>query len=153
MRVAGGVLLLLIGVFSLAEGGCVAIACHATSQMGSALGSMGATLRNKNATAEDIKRAAESAGGANLEKIAKSAASLGWISIMIRVAGLMCLVAGILFFVNKAKIFGFIAPGFGIIAEILLFVMMSFTIIGLVKILIYGFGALAATKVGAAQNT
>ncbi len=148
MRIAGGVLLLLIGVFSLAEGGCVAIGCHAASQLGSALSGVGSALQNKNVTADDIKKAAERAGGANLEKMAKAASSLTYVSILIRVAGLLCLVAGILFFVNKAKIFGFIAPAVGIIAEIALMAMMAFTIVGVVKILIYAFGLIAATKVG-----
>ncbi len=148
MRIAGGVLLLLIGVFSLAEGGCVAIGCNAASQLGSALSGVGSALQNKNASADDLKRAAEQTGGANLEKMAKSAASLTYVSILIRVAGLLCLVAGILFFVNKARIFGFIAPGVGIVAEIALMVMMAFTAVGLVKLLVYAFGAIAATRVG-----
>jgi hypothetical protein len=154
MRIAGGVLLLLIGVFSLAEGGCVAIGCHAVGAIGkaasSALGAAGSAA-SKNLTADDIKKAGEAAR-ADLEKtgagLKAAVGNIAWISIVIRIAGLLCLVAGILFFVNKAKMFGFLAPAVGIIAEILLFVMMAFTIVGLVKILIYAFGLIAATKVG-----
>jgi len=148
MRIAGGVLLLLVGLTSLVEGGCVAVGCHAASKMGAALGDMGKALQNKNVKPEDLKNVgAEQIK--DLEKMSQSAGGITIASIIIRVGGLLCIVAGILFFVNKAKIFGFIAPAVGIIGEIALFIVLAFNIFGLVKILIYAFGAFAATKVGA----
>jgi hypothetical protein len=40
------------------------------------------------------------------------------------------------------------APGIGILGEILFFALVAFNIPGLIKLLIYGFGIFAATKVG-----
>ena len=143
MRIAGGVLLLLVGLTSLIEGGCVAIGCQAAS----ALGAIGAEA-GKAKSLDDLKKISEAAGKDLQKGIAASASYIGVASIIIRVGGLLCIVAGILFFVNKAKVFGFIAPAVGIVGEILLFVFLAFNIFGLVKILIYAFGAIAATKVG-----
>lgn len=150
MRIAGGVLLLLVGLTSLVEGGCVAVGCMAASKLGSAIGDAATALQNKNVKPEDLKNVG-SEQIKDLEKMSQSAGSIGIASIIIRLGGLLCIVAGILFFVNKAKIFGMIAPCVGIVGEILLFVMLAFNIFGLVKILIYAFGAIAATKIGA-QN-
>jgi hypothetical protein len=148
MRIAGGILLLLVGLASTIEGGCVAMGCVAASNVGSALGEARSALQNKNASEADLKKVGEGQLK-DLEKMAGRAGSIGVASIVIRVGGLLCLIAGILLLVNKAKVFGIIAPCVGIVGEILLFVMLAFNVFGLVKILIYAFGAFAATKVGA----
>jgi len=154
MRIAGGVLVLLIGILSLVEGGCIAVGCHAASKISQAMGTAGleaaGALGGKATTPEEAKKllAGAAAQLADAEKLAKSANTIGNISLVIRLAGLLCIVAGILFFVNKGKIFGFIAPGVGILAEIALIAVMAFTTMGLVKILVYAFGIFAATKIG-----
>jgi len=118
---------------------------------GSALTEMAGALKAGTATPDEAKKAGEAAL-ANLQKkgddLVGKAGTWSIISIVIRVAGLLCLVAGILFLVNKAKVFGIIAPAVGIVAEILLFVTMAFNIVGLIRILVYAFGAFAATKIG-----
>jgi hypothetical protein len=151
MRIVAGVLLLLIGIFSLVEGGCVAVGCHTAAQVGSAIGAATKAL-DKKGTGDDIKRAAAQAGLADLEKMAAKASSLTAVSLIIRVAGLLCLVAGILCFVNKAKMFNIIAPAIGILAEVVLIAMMAFTTVGLVKIIVYAIGLFGATKVGESQS-
>lgn len=67
---------------------------------------------------------------------------------VILVGGIMAIVAGILFFVNKAKVFGFVAPGVGILGEVLFFALVGFNTVGLIKILLLGFCGFAATKIG-----
>jgi hypothetical protein len=142
MRIAGGVLLLIVGLWSLVGGGCSVIGGGAASKMTDA--------------ASALSKAAQDAGGKvdpEAQKALAKASGMGgglMISgVVILVGGLLCIIAGIMFFVNKGKAFGFLAPGVGIIGEVLFFVLAAFNVVGLVKILILAFCAFAATKIGA----
>jgi hypothetical protein len=146
MRIAGGVLLLLVGLWSLVGGGCSLIGGAAVGQVGK-MGNAAAELAKASGGKVDAKAQAE------LDKALAQGKSVGSgllvSGIVILLAGILCIVGGIMFFVNKAKAFGFLAPAVGIIGEILFFVMVGFNIAGVIKILIYAFGAFAATKIGA----
>lgn len=147
MRIAGGVLLLIVGLWSLVGGGCSVFVGGAASKVSGAAAEMSAKLAAETGAKMDpeAKKA--------LEEAQAKAGSMGSgvlvAGIVILVGGILCIVAGIMFFVNKGKMFGFLAPGVGIIGEILFFVLVAFNIIGLIKILILGFAAFAATKIGA----
>lgn len=153
IRIAGGVLLLLVGLTSLLEGGCVAISCHAVGAVSGAMDGavvhMQRAIESKNIKPKDLKkvepqqiRDLESAAG----KLESRKSGITMASVIIRLGGLLCVISGILFFLNRAKLLGFIAPGIGIVGELVLFVVLSFNVFGLLKILMYGFGAFAATK-------
>jgi len=142
MRIAGGVLLLLVGLWSLAGGGCSLIGGAAVGKMGDAASALSKAAAEAGAKVDVEAQKA-------LSKAAGTGSGLLVSGIVILLAGILCIVAGIMFFVNKGKAFAFLAPGIGIIGEILFFVMVGFNIAGVIKILIYAFGAFAATKIGA----
>ncbi|MBW2735924.1 MAG: hypothetical protein JRH20_26355, partial [Deltaproteobacteria bacterium] len=66
------------------------------------------------------------------------------------IAGILCIIAGIMFFLNKGKMLGFIAAGVGILGEVVFIAMVTFSIILVIKILLYAFAGFAGTKVGQA---
>jgi hypothetical protein len=143
MRIAGGILLILIGCWSLVGGGCSVAGGAAVGKLSS-----GASDLSK-----ELKAAGVSGGDKTLAKAMGDAESAGTglmvSGVVILLGGLLSLVAGILMLTNKAKIFDLVAPGVGIIGEILFFAMVAFNIAGVIKILILAFCAIAATKVGA----
>jgi hypothetical protein len=138
-----------VGLWSLIGGGCSVFVGGAASKVSGAAAEMSAKLAAETGAKMDpeAKKALEEA-----QAKAGSMGSMGsgvLISgIVILVGGILCIVAGIMFFVNKGKAFGFLAPGVGIIGEIMFFVLVAFNIIGLIKILILAFTAFAATKIG-----
>jgi hypothetical protein len=142
MRIAGGVLLLLVGLWSLAGGGCSLIGGAAVNKLGDASSALSKAAAEAGAKVDVEAQKA-------LAKAAGTGSGLFISGIVILLAGILCIVGGIMFFVNKGKAFGFLAPAVGIIGEILFFVMVGFNIAGVIKILIYAFGAFAATKIGA----
>ena len=147
MRIAGGVLLLIAGLWSLVGGGCSVFVGGAASKVTGAAAEMSAKLAAE--TGAKIDPYAKKA----LEEASAKASSMGSgvliAGIVILVGGILCIIAGIMFFVNKGKAFGFLAPAVGIIGEIVFFVLVAFNILGLIKVLILAFTAFAATKIGA----
>ena len=135
MRIAGGVLLLIVGLWSLVGGGVAGKMTDAASALSKAAESAGAKV---DAEAQKALAKASSAGSGLMIS-----------GIVILLAGILSIVAGIMFFVNKGKAFGFLAPGVGIIGEILFFALVAFNIAGVLKIVVYAFAMFAATKIGA----
>jgi hypothetical protein len=147
MRIAGGVLLLIVGLWSLIGGGCSVFVGGAASKVSGAAAEMSAKLATEaGAKMDDEAKKALADAQAKAGSLGSGVLISG---IVILVGGILCIIAGIMFFVNKGKAFGFLAPGVGIIGEIIFFVLVAFNIIGLIKILILAFTAFAATKVGA----
>lgn len=148
MRIAGGIILLVFGLWSLVGGGC--------SILGGGLMSKAGDLQA--AAQEAAKEAGSNVKVTMTDEQKKALADAGstgtglFVSgIVSTIGGLLCIIAGIMFFVNKGKMLGFLAPGVGIIGEILFIVMVTFSIVGVIKILAYAFAAFAATKIGADQ--
>jgi hypothetical protein len=142
MRIAGGVLLLVVGLWSLIGGGCSVFVGGAASKLSGAAAEMAKeAAKDPNVKVKVDEDALAKAGSTGSGALVSG--------IVILVGGLLCIIAGIMFFLNKGKMFGFLAPGVGIIGEILFFVMVAFNVVGLIKILILGFAAFAATKIGA----
>jgi hypothetical protein len=144
MRIAAGVILCVVGVWSI-FGGC---GTYAAAKLGDAAGGLADV-------AAKLQEAAKQAGA----KVTKSeikvnvpnTGKLKIVGIVTMVAGLLAILAGVMFFINKAKILGFLAPGVGIVAEVLSILFIGFHVVTLVKILILGFCGFAATKIGAAK--
>lgn len=147
MRIAGGVLLLIVGLWSLVGGGCSVLFGGAASKLSGAAAEMSAKVAAESGAKMDpeAKKAMEE-GMAKASSMGSGALISG---IVILAGGILCIIAGIMFFLNKGKAFGFLAPGVGIIGEILFFALAAFNVVGLIKILILAFTAFAATKIGA----
>jgi hypothetical protein len=145
MRIAGGVIVLLVGIWSLVGGGCATTAGCAANKMASVGAEMAKAAQKEGAQVDDktMDKAMSEVG-----KAGATVKAMFIPGIVILVAGILCIIAGIMFFVNKAKILGFLAPGVGIIGEILFIVMVGFGIGAIIKIVLYAFGAFAATKIG-----
>ena len=147
MRIAGGVLLFIVGLWSMVGGGCSLFVGGAASHGADMAAQVSAELAAETGATMDPE--AQEA----FQQAQTTAGSVGSLALVagavILVGGILCFVAGILFLVNKARIFGFIAPGVGILGEILFFALLAFNILGLVKILILGFTAFAATSIEA----
>ncbi|MCA9671511.1 MAG: hypothetical protein KC503_38200 [Myxococcales bacterium] len=143
MRIAGGVILLIVGLWSLVGGGCSVIGGKAVGdaqKLGSAMSRLAKSSGAKVRMSRQARRA--------LAKASNMGQGLFISGIVILAGGILCIIAGIMFFVNKGKMFGFLAPGVGIIGEVVFFAMVVFNIGGLIKIILLGFSAFAATKIG-----
>jgi hypothetical protein len=132
LRIAGGVVMLLVGLWSLLGGGCSVVA--------------GATMSS---LSEELSKPSE-ADQEQQESFRKLGSTLRGLlisGIVILVAGLLCNVSGVLLFLNHGKVLGLVAAGLGIIGEVLFFTLIAFNVIGLVKVAAYAFGGFCATRV------
>lgn len=144
MRIAGGVLILIAGLWSLIGGGCSVLGGGLVSKGGDVAAQMAKAAAESGAKVKIDKEAQEA-----MDKVSGAGSGLMISGVIILIAGILCIVAGIMFFVNKGKGFCMVAPGIGVLGEILFFALVAFNIAGVIKLLIYGFGIFAATKVGA----
>ena len=152
MRVAGGVLFLLVGLWSLVGGGCTAFAGGAMSAVRSGAVSL----------SDEINKAAKKSGTQANEKAladikaqmdkAPSGAAFMIAGLAILIAGILCIVAGIMYFTNKGAKLGFVGGGVGIVSEILFAVLIGIggaTIVTtIIKVGLYVFGIIAGRSVG-----
>lgn len=145
MRIAGGILLIIIGCWSLVGGGCSVVGGAAVGKLEGASADLQQELKVSGVRTTGGDKTISKAMG----KAENTGTGLLVSGVVILLGGLLSLVAGILMLLNKAKLFGFIAPGVGIIGEILFIAMVTFNVVGVIKILILAFCAFAATKVGA----
>ena len=152
MRIAGGVILLIVGLWSLAGGGCSLVGGKMVGGMADGASKLSGELQKAAAKAGGSvnNKAAEEAAKA-LSQASSAGTGLMVSGIVILLAGILCVVAGIMLFTNKGKMFGIAAGGLGILGEVIFFAMVAFNIGGLIKILLYGFAAFASTKVGEAS--
>lgn len=149
MRIAGGVILLIVGLWSLVGGGCSVVGGKMVGGMADGAAKLSGELQKAAAGAGatvDNKAAAEAA--AALEKASSAGSGLMISGVVILLGGIIAIIAGIMFFMNKGKMFGFIAAGIGILGEIVFFATVGFGIAGVLKILLLGFAGFAGTKVG-----
>ena len=149
MRIAGGVILLVVGLWSLVGGGCSLVGGKMVGGMADGASKFSGELAKaaQQAGAQvDQKAAAEAA--AQLAKAGSAGTGLMVSGVVILLGGILCIVAGIMFFMNKGKMLGFVGPGVGILGEIIFFAMVAFNIGGLIKLLLLGFSGFAATKIG-----
>ena len=137
-RIAGGVLLLLIGLWSVAGGGCSIVGGHFATKASEITSELSRVAPDA-ATQRQAKRA--------LDKLAASSWGLIVAGVAILLAGLLCAISGVLLFVNRAKLFALLALGLGAVGELLFFVMVDFNVGGLVKLAIFGFCAFCALQV------
>lgn len=150
MRIAGGVLLLLFGLWNLVAGGCQA-GCGGVVSKGSELGYRAvekATEQPGSTLAPEAKRAlAEARRG--VARVGAAGTGMLVSGLVIFLSGVLCIVAGILLLADKGKVFGFLAPGVAIVGEVLSLAMgVSILWWSVLKILVFGFAGFTATRVG-----
>ncbi|MCB9555711.1 MAG: hypothetical protein H6707_06370 [Deltaproteobacteria bacterium] len=149
MRVAGGIILLVVGLWSLGSGGCQILGGQVASGMSEGMGKLSSELTKaaKKAGAKvDEGKAAEAA--AKLAEAGSMGSGLMIAGTVTLIGGLLCIIGGILTLTSKGKMFALIAPGIGILGEIIFFAMVTFSVIGLVKIILLAVGAMGASKIG-----
>jgi hypothetical protein len=144
MRIAGGVIMLLVGIWAFIGGACSTLLGGATTAATSKI--------EKTMTKEEkakLAKADKTGEGAKAYATVKAAGTGLLINgIASLIGGLLCFIAGIMYFLNKGKILGFIGAGIGIVGEVAFLVMIGMGILTIVKIVLYAFGGIAATKVG-----
>jgi len=141
MRIAAGVLLLIVGLWSVGEGGCSTTrAVLAQNMEGVSTAFLEAAEQMGDSTARQTR-----AEAANARQMASARMIHG---VVMLIAGALSIIAGVLFFVNRGRAIGFLAPGVGVIGEVLFFALESFAILGVVKMLVYAFSMFAATRIG-----
>jgi hypothetical protein len=89
---------------------------------------------------------------ANAAKAGAAGSGMMISGIVILIAGVLGIVGGILLFVNKGKPVVMAGAGLGIVGDILSIALVSATgmwvVTSILRILMYGFGGFAATKIG-----
>ncbi len=149
MRIAGGIVLLVIGLWSMVGGGCSVIGGQAAGAIGRGADGLSAEL-SKASGASSSKLDREAAAAAASLRSAGTGYTVS--GIIIIAGGLLSLIAGILALVNKGKGFCLLAPAVGVIGEITAFAMVGFGVVGALKIAIYVFGLIGMLKVGAPRG-
>lgn len=134
LRIAGGVVMLLVGLWGLLGGGCSVVA-------GATMSSFSDELSKKPSTgAEKEMQDAYRNLGSTLRGLLIS-------GIVILTAGLLCNVTGVLLFFNRGMALGLVAAGVGVVGEVLFFALVAFNVVGLVKVGALAFGGFCATRV------
>ena len=136
MRVIGGLVMLVVGMSSLTTGGCEVVAGSASP---SAPGLVRAFETDGRAMDPEVRKqltVADAAGPAVLVS-----------GVLVTLAGALAAVAGVLLLLNRGRRWVLVASGFGVLAEILHWVLVAFYVFGLIKIVCYAFVALAATNI------
>lgn len=149
MRIAGGIVLLVIGLWSMVGGGCSVIGGQAAGAIGKGADGLSAELAKAAGTSSSALDREAAAAAASLRSAGKGYTVSG---IIIIAGGLLSMIAGILALVNKGKGFCLLAPAVGVIGEITAFVMLGFGVVGALKIAIYVFGLIGMLKVGAPRG-
>ena len=151
MRIAGGVLFMIVGLWSLVSGGCSLIGGSAVKATGGGVAKLQSQL-NKAAKASGAKvnTKVQEEAMKNLKKAGNMGTGLMVYGIVALLASILCIIAGIMLFLNKGKMIAFIAGGVGILGEIIFFAMITFSILGVIKIVLYAIGAAGGT--GVKQN-
>jgi len=127
----------------LIGGGCTAFLGGAASKVG-------------DFQAEAAKAAKEAGGNIqmseeakkNLAQVGSSGQGLFISGVASLIGGLLSIIGGIMFFLNKGKMIIMIACGVSVIGEILSIALVTFAILYVIKILVFGFCIFASTKVG-----
>ena len=151
MRIAGGILILLLGIWNLGAGGCQLACGGVASKAGDLTVQIGQSAQpamNQQATQKEAQntKLIENAG----VKIGAVGAGLVISGGFILLSGLLCFIGGLLCLMNQAKVFCIMAPAVAILGEILSLALVGFSMVAfIVKILIAGFGILGATKISA----
>lgn len=146
MRIAGGVLFMIVGLWSLVSGGCSLLGGGAMKAGGAGVAKLQKEMA-KAAKASGAKVKVNKEAMKNLKKASGMGTGLMVYGIVALLASILCIVAGIMLFLNKGKMLAFIAGGLGILGEIIFFAMITFSILGVIKIVLYGIGAAGGTGV------
>lgn len=147
MRIAGGIIFLLVGLWSLVGGGC-SLTAGTVMKGGSAAAAKLQTELAKAAKTSGTNVKMNKEAMKNLKKAGGMGTGFLVSGIVILLAGILCIIAGIMLFLNKGKMLAFVAGGLGILGEVIFIVMLAFGIGAIIKIVLYAFGAFAATSVG-----
>ena len=146
LRVSAGLLLVLVGLWSVLGGSCAAAGGHLAQnarQMAEQLDLRGG---------DEAQHGLDAELDAALDDLAAQAKWLIVSGAVIAVGGVLCLVAGILFFLGRARILAPVGCGVGLLGELLFWVLVSFNWAGLIKLPIYGFAIFAARQVARGQG-
>lgn len=136
LRISGGVVMLLVGLWSAAGGSCTMLAGHALDEY-----------------SEEFVRALPDSGTTGetrqaLQKLAASAPALVASGSVIFASGLLCLIAAGLFFFDRGRAIGLVAASLGVVGEGLYLATVALNVAAAVKIACLGFGAFCALRVG-----
>ena len=144
MRIAGAILLLLAGVWSLVGGSCSTFAGGVTSTGMGIVQKLAKASQQSGAAGDpaDMARVLHATGQA--ENVAGGMQIAGVVTFL---SGVLCLVAASLFFVNRGRLLGIIAAGSGIVGEVLFFTLAFFNWPGVVKVAVLLFGLVSANWV------
>jgi hypothetical protein len=142
MRSAAGVLFLVVGLWSVAGGGCSVVGARVAGKMADAAASLSKATDEAGAKLDTEAQTA-------LARASSMGSGLLLSGSVILLAGVLAIVAGIMAFMRRGRLMGLVASGVGALGELLFFALVGFNIVGLVKILVYGFAVLAVTRTSA----
>ncbi|PIE19592.1 MAG: hypothetical protein CSA65_01615 [Proteobacteria bacterium] len=146
MRIAGGVLFMIVGLWSLVGGGCMLIGGGAMKAGGASLEKLNKEL-DKAAKQSGTSRAKLNLNKKTMKKVGSAGTGMMVYGIVALLAAILCIVAGIMLFLNKGKMLAFIAGGVGILGEVVWIAMIGFSVTCVIKIILYALGAAGGTGV------
>lgn len=147
MRIAGGIMFLVIGIlgigFGVVSGMRGSSADEASDQLSRSderLEKAGLSTKTGSLLSPKLQ--------AQLKHEVETAQSRMLTGFMAMIIGLIAMVSGILLLLNKGRIFGIIVSGMGALTEVLFIVLVGFSLPTLILLLGYGFSGFAASRVG-----
>ena len=158
MRIAGGVVLLISGLCSLVGGGCSGLWGGAASHLSGAAAGIPTRLAGESGGEMDPeeRKVLEQTLRTTIDEAGAAGSRILVSGVVIFLGGILSVVSAVLFFVNTAKILGFLAPAVGIVGEILFFALVTAgtlaLVVGGVKILMFTFAGVAATRIGVRER-
>jgi len=142
LRIAGGVVLIIFGLWGLLGGGCSVAAGAATrSFYGEAIEAQGAQETKDGGEATRMMRQTR-------REMSRMWFGLMVSGVVVALAGLLANVAAVFFFLGRGWILGLIAALVGVVGEALFLGLVTFNLLSVVKIAAFGFvGACALVAV------
>jgi hypothetical protein len=134
LRIAGGVVLLLFGLWSVLGGSCSVIA-------GTTFASFSEEMAREQPNEADPELRAA------MDQVRSTLRGLLICGVVVLAGGLLCTVAGVLLLLQRGRLFCLIATGTAVAGELLFFALVTFNLVGLVKIAAFGFGGFCATLI------
>lgn len=137
LRIAGAVVLLLFGLWSLLGGGCSVVAGVTSRGIADSL---------SEGMADEL---AEDTEAARSLRESRSKLDSMWFGLVVTgsvsaLAGLLANIAGMLLIFNRGKLLAVAAGGLGIAGEVLFLLLVTFHVVGLVKAVAFAFAGVAA---------
>jgi len=141
VRITGGLILIVLGISSLLSGGCQVVG--GTADMP---GGIWAAAK----LSEEFEAYGQPSDHALRRQLKARSTGYGLLAsgIVVTMGGACCLIAGILFFIGRAKWFVLTAAGLGVAGELTCWIAVGFDLVGPIKIVLYVLAGIGGLRLG-----